>query len=145
MYNQNWHVVYGPVKTPDDIAPDTQLTDAIEMVLRMSGEQGEPGPEIAVSVFGDLSDPNGQHEDESWPPAVVTTQVGYEIRDLNGEVNDADYEYIQGDLEYPVTSDGKDVALFSAVKREAERMAGLGDMGWDWNGKSAMHRSGGPV
>lgn len=142
MYNQNWHVVYGPLKTAADIAPDTQITDAIEMTWRMAGELGEPGPEITVYVFGEYSDPNGQRNDGTWPPAVVTTQVGYSIREDNDYT---DYEYTRSDMTYPATEDGKNVALFSAVKHQGEWLARLGDANWDWNGKDPMNRSGGPV
>lgn len=146
MYNQNWHVVSGPTETPMDIVPDTQLTFPIEIVFRMDFRPySSPGPEIVVNVFGEYADPSGQREDGSWPPVVVGTQVGYEIREENGDVNDADYEYVQGDWEFEPGPEKDYPGLDEAVKREAAKYAALGDKNWDWDGKSAMHRSGGPV
>ena len=147
MYNQNWHVVSGPTETPADISPDTQITNAVEIVFRMDDRPySSPGPEIVVSVYGEYADPNGQRDDGSWPPVVVGTQVGYEIREENGDVNDADYEYTQGDWAFSLDEDtGYYAGLEDAVKRQAARYVALGDMGWDWNGESAMHRTGGPV
>lgn len=145
MYNQNWHVVYGPATTNADMVPETQVTEAVEVVFRMDGEMGEPGPEIVVSVFGEYADPNGQRADGSWPPVVIGTQVAYEIREENGEVNGTDYEYTQGDWEFPVAEGNNYPGLVAAVKREAASYAARGDLGWDWDGKSAMHREGGPL
>lgn len=144
MYNQNWHVVYGPESTNADISPDTQLTEAVEVVFRMDGRPYDsPGPQITVSVYGEYTDPDGQREDGSWPPVVIGTQVAYEIREEDGDANDADYEYTQGDWEFP--ADAIDDDVIAAVKHEAARYVRLGDMAWDWDGKSAMHRTGGPV
>lgn len=148
MYNQNWHVVYGPVRSSADVSPDTQLTDAMEMVWRMDDKPySSPGPEIVVNVYGEFTDPNGERDDGTWPPAVVTTQVAYEIRDADGEVDNSDYEYQQGDLEFPLPGEKEPTnpALFFAVQLEANRIAARGDMGWDWDGKSIFSRSGGPV
>jgi hypothetical protein len=146
MHNQNWHVVYGPTATNADISPDTQLTEAVEVVFRMDYRPySSPGPEIVVSVYGEYTDPNGQRDDGSWPPVAVCTQVAYEIREENGDVNDGDYEYVQGDWEFAPDDSGDYPGLVSAIKHEAAKYVRLGDMAWDWNGKSAMHRSGGPV
>ena len=146
MHNQNWHVVYGPQEVPDDISPDTQVTNAVQMVFRMSGESGDPGPEIVVSVFGEYADPNGQREDGSWPDVVLGTQVGYEVREADGEVNYADYEYTQGDFAFRKDfATGYFAGLEEAVKREAAKYAAMGDAGWDWNGRDPMHREGGTV
>lgn len=144
MYNQNWHVVYGPAPTDADISPDTQFTEAVEVVFRMDYRAySSPGPEIVVSVYGEYTNPNGQREDGSWPPVVIGTQVAYEIREENGDVNDGDYEYVQGDFEFP--ADVIDDDVIAAIKREAAKYVSLGDMAWDWDGKSVMHRTGGPV
>jgi hypothetical protein len=146
MYNQNWHVVSGPTETPMDIAPDTQVTNAVEIVFRMEHRPySSPGPEIVVNVYGEYSDPNGQRDDGSWPPVVVCVQVGYEIREEDGEVNDADYEYHQEDFEYPPGPGNDYPGLTNGVMRVAREYAARGDLGWDWNGESAMHRTGGPV
>lgn len=146
MYNQNWHVVYGPAPTNADISPDTQLTDAVEVVFRMDkGNMGDPGAEIIVSVYGDLADPNGQHDDGSWPDIVVATQTAYKIRDVDGEVND-DYEYTQSSYSYPYDgTDTRNPAIFVAAQNEAAEIAAHGDARLDWNGKDPMNRSGGPV
>jgi hypothetical protein len=145
MYNQNWHVVYGPKPTNADISPDTQITEAVEVVFRMdSRAYNSPGPQITVSVYGAYTDPNGQRGDGSWPPVVLETQVAYEIFEENGDVNGTDYEYEQGDFEFELDHEtGYHSGLTEAVKREAQKYADLGDNCWDWNGKSAMHRSGG--
>ena len=146
MYNQNWHIVYGPSVTQADLSPDTQVTDAIEMVFRMSGEMGDPGPEIAVSVYGDFADPNGQRDDGSWPDIVVTTMAAFEIREADGEVNYSAYEYTQSDYSYPYDgTDERNPAIFVAVQGEAAEIAARGDDGFDWNGQDPMNRSGGPV
>lgn len=140
MYNQNWHVVYGPAGTSADIAPDVQVTEAVEVIFRMDGKpHGSPGPEIVVSVYGAYADPNGQRDDGSWPDVIVETQVAYQVREADGEVNDTDYEYTQGDMAYPADEIG------DAVKREVHGYVTLGDRAWNWNGESAMQRAGGPV
>lgn len=146
MYNQNWHVVYGPESTNADISPDTQLTEAVEVVFRMDGRPYDsPGPQITVSVYGEYTDPSGQREDGSWPPVVIGTQVAYEIREEDGDANDADYEYSQGDFICDPGPEKDYPDLENGVKRAAGNYVALGDANWDWDGKSAMHRTGGPV
>lgn len=143
MFNQNWHVVYGPVESNMDVGGDTQLTDVYEIVYRMSGVAGAPGPEIVQYVYGEYDDPNGQKPDGTWPDIVVTTMTGYEIRERNGDVNDADYTYESSGLTYPDAE-----AAFAMAKKVADLYAESpehADIMFDWNGVSAMHREGGPV
>jgi len=116
------------------------------MVFRMSGEMGDPGPEIAVSVYAEFADPNGQHDDGSWPDIVVTTMAAFEIRDDEGEVDNSHYEYTQSDYSYPYEgTDERNPAIFVAVQGEAASIAARGDDGFDWNGQDIFRRSGGPV
>jgi hypothetical protein len=137
MYNQNWRVATGPTQTPADVSPDTQVTDAWEIVFRMDDRAySSPGPEIVVSVYGEHCDVNDGDSD-----IVITAQIAYEIREENGDVYDSDYEYH--------TEDGRTFPDATTADWAAHAMAlewaARGDDGWDWNGKSGMMRKGGEV
>ena len=156
MHNQSWHVVpYGGHavnRTSTDVTPDTQLTDAWMVIFRMDFEPaGSPGPEIVVYTYAEYDDPNGQRKDGTWPDIVTCAQVAYEIHEevtwkddsvtrSYREVTEADHEYRQGDVVYPTAEEAD-----TAARTEAYRYVANGDLGWDWNGESAMHRQGGPV
>ena len=148
MYNQNWHVACWPEETAADISPDTQVTNALEIVFRMDDlPEYAPGPQITVAVYGEYADPNGQHDDGSWPPVVIGTQVCYEVLDENSDSYDADYEHEQGDWAWFPSGDDatQDDEVMAAVKRVASSYVSLGDSCWDWDGKDPVNRTGGPV
>lgn len=140
MFDQGWHLVYGPVQVPVDVTPDTQVTEPYMLVFRMSGNSGDPGPEITVWTFGNYSDPNGQRADGSWPPIVVTAMISYAIRDdsPDRDVTDEDYEYRQGIAVYP-TAVMANVGASTLARDYAQSQDSL----LNWTGESAMHRQGG--
>lgn len=139
MYNQNWHVVYGPARTQGNYGGDTQVTDAWEVVFRMDDKPySSPGPEIVVYCYGEYADPNKPAEHNE---IVVTAMIMYDIRTGDNDVSDSDMEYdTQDAISYPTSEDAD-----KAAKWKALRYASLGDSGWDWDGKSAMHRTGGAI
>lgn len=95
MQEKPWTVVSGPEEVLCDVSPDTQLTDPWQLVLRRDGlESGAPGDEIVIYTYAEFNDPNGQKPNGDWPDVVVTAQVGFEIREENGDVNTADYAYV---------------------------------------------------
>lgn len=147
MFNQNWHVVYGPVEEATSVSPDTQVTNVYTLVFRMGGASGEPGPEIVVYTYGEFADVNGQRADGTWPDVIITAMIGYEIREADGDVNDADYDYQSLDENYPGPEGWDEAApeIVDAAKKLADSYAARGDDGFDWNGESAMMRTGGKV